>query len=1040
MQPTLTDQFELPGLPRLQDIKEPQLLTAVNHVLFVLSRSSVDERDAILGAGYVSDSVLNQTNGAGLPAYPYPQDVLFVLDVVGRAFSQLALSHLVFIDNRSLLPGEKDELRQSISRPLHAELAKILRVNELLISARGDAPLSGRQEQLIVSRIIGGIGLNYGYRPVFDLLSKAFSNVAIEATDNVCCKNILLEYSQARKWGSPTYDVTEITGPDHNRQFTIRVSTADGRTAQAKGRSKKEASEGAAKSYFELHDIEYLKATKSKAKPVLTVKHQPPQSHVSLIRLLAEEIRLSEKAVPTLSQALVHRSFKHEHQGLQIEDNRLLAQLGSQVFYAISIMMFLSLYLRYEYSETKETAEIRNILRFIESLENVVEGYDVLRLDKAFLVGQGHRPNPESTLKADAFQAVLAVCFLDDVTVVSAPYHRLPNKVLEWLETKCVEILDTEMRRVQHPKDYLQALCQAVGLQWNYSRREWDQYHLRVHQATLEIMSPQGEDKVIFEGMPGTTKSKTELDAALRAIEAIRSVNTEPFCLSGSRVNGQLIRVLLSHLVAFPPKLPTTAQRWAKYDFFGSNFLANGSIDGFIRWVSCLEEVIRTLNIDILLVASALKSFFEMISPTEDTIFRELFRKSTETLKPFVELLDPNQDDIDVRHASQFQLILKLGTITKLSSEKMTFIDVENTLSALLMLYNRRGLRVELTGEIPKIEIPATESRFQSLISEAVSLFGERSKPITISIKHDIQRSVVVVTLSREGLVLSEDDFMQKAHNDVLWQYLLRHDFVRSCKIDSGKLVIVYSHVTGKDSILAPLLLEAYFGQDEQDNVENEILSRLLHDLKNQLVAYQVAKVAPAVGRTEKLNNLLTASQHLDTAQNLCESIGTITRSTAIPAISPVNIELFFRQFIATRVATLPATVRIIPPVTSEVVFVNTSVEYLKAILENLLKNSIEAMNNVGEIKIDWLYESGEGVLLIQVEDSGPGMEQKLFEHVLSGRPIRSAKDGGSGLGMLTVKAMLRRLGGDIAGKSEIGKGTCWYISLPSLPPVEETL
>lgn len=59
-------------------------------------------------------------------------------------------------------------------------------------------------------------------------------------------KTRLQEWAQARGLPLPFYQETARSGPDHAPLFTLRVSLADGRSAEAEGRSKRMAEQAAA--------------------------------------------------------------------------------------------------------------------------------------------------------------------------------------------------------------------------------------------------------------------------------------------------------------------------------------------------------------------------------------------------------------------------------------------------------------------------------------------------------------------------------------------------------------------------------------------------------------------------------------------------------------------------------------------------------------------------------------------------------------------------------------------------------------------------
>jgi ribonuclease-3 len=65
-------------------------------------------------------------------------------------------------------------------------------------------------------------------------------------------KSILLEYAQARKMSAPIYEIVNVSGPDHEKEFEIQVIINDTAYGKGEGRNKKKAEQIAAKETLNL--------------------------------------------------------------------------------------------------------------------------------------------------------------------------------------------------------------------------------------------------------------------------------------------------------------------------------------------------------------------------------------------------------------------------------------------------------------------------------------------------------------------------------------------------------------------------------------------------------------------------------------------------------------------------------------------------------------------------------------------------------------------------------------------------------------------
>ncbi len=107
---------------------------------------------------------------------------------------------------------------------------------------------------------------------------------------------------------------------------------------------------------------------------------------------------------------------------------------------------------------------------------------------------------------------------------------------------------------------------------------------------------------------------------------------------------------------------------------------------------------------------------------------------------------------------------------------------------------------------------------------------------------------------------------------------------------------------------------------------------------------------------------------------------------------------------------------------------VNVDPHLMYQVLNNLVKNSLEAMTDSGSIDIEGRIEGEE--LLVRIEDTGPGIEQDTVEQIFD--PFFTTKGKkGTGLGLSIVKTIMEAHRGTIECQSKLEKGTTFILRLP---------
>ena len=79
----------------------------------------------------------------------------------------------------------------------------------------------------------------------------------------------------------------------------------------------------------------------------------------------------------------------------------------------------------------------------------------------------------------------------------------------------------------------------------------------------------------------------------------------------------------------------------------------------------------------------------------------------------------------------------------------------------------------------------------------------------------------------------------------------------------------------------------------------------------------------------------------------------------------------------------------------------------------NLLLNAIDASNRDGRVEIE--VHQDESRVVVDVEDSGPGLSEEQREHMFEA--FYTTKAGGTGLGLAVTKTLLEKMGASISSE-----------------------
>ncbi|CAM3476812.1 sensor histidine kinase [Marinicrinis lubricantis] len=242
---------------------------------------------------------------------------------------------------------------------------------------------------------------------------------------------------------------------------------------------------------------------------------------------------------------------------------------------------------------------------------------------------------------------------------------------------------------------------------------------------------------------------------------------------------------------------------------------------------------------------------------------------------------------------------------------------------------------------------------------------------------------------------------------------------------------------------------------NKMEHARRQLLSDVSHDLKTPITLIQGYVEALAAGMVEELqqqrkylNVILTRVQGLNRLiKDLFELSKLEAGQIAFDFISMPASQFidYFSDRYELEVTGAGKRYEVQRPLDlanslTDKAYVRVDLHKMDQLFTNLIHNGIQYNDSAdGVIRLVFRMVTdpfgSEGMLLIPVEDNGPGIDPedapKIFDRFYKSDKTRNTSVGGSGLGLAIVKEIATRHGGEVGVKSTLSKGSTFYVRLP---------
>ncbi|WP_117213553.1 ATP-binding protein [Allorhizocola rhizosphaerae] len=919
--------------------------------------------------------------------------ILTMLEKVGKAAANLALITVIHRDNPTMSLAFRIKEMDGETRPLRLALVDELKLQTTSLVGKGVAaeivaaggPQATHTKNVLSSvalQVLGVASLLGAQSTIEDLVCRVHAVVKANPPATSASGIDVYQIFQAKLQTRGATLSFDSFGPDHDKTFVATVIGPGGHTASHKARSKKDARRLAITHLLiEFYPELLPTAVTAAAKPV-DAKRLPPHM-IAYSKRLAAEFGVPARH-HAFAAALVHSSWIHEatHQrDTASSSNAVLAHFGSFVVTYLVSRLQAQDWLQRTWRPDSDEATIVSV-----PSHDIAALCDVLDASNHVLTGQGQRTKGlGEELSSDVVQAVFAAAYLSHEDP-RAFEQALPMKVhaeLRRLATK--HRLNTYTRFIQH------ASSLKLSIESTISEQGAD--HAKSYDCETVVFSAKLGESVAARGR-GSSKGRAQQAAADKLVAAIEAtLGGQLGALRHGTEQAKLAKFFLRHQLVSVGDRDPGWHRWIQRGYLAGKAVRANDFNAFRRWALSAAELVA--NPPHGRAEGDLADYYAY----SRVPIREQHRFS-EALRQTISWIHECHRDGPANFVSQpeWRQLLAVCAAQKIKLDHSRHRDVKAFITDWTTLY-----RDQLPGRV-KIMIPAglmVSGQAAGALAHILSDLVLENSGIT-AIEGGIQGPHMSIRL------YGTSDWHKAATQSPVT--MLVGEAAEEIRISSHEHM-VQLRVDLRPKVAGNWILGTW-NRFDKTGLDSDI-GRVLHDIKNELLASQVSIEQTYPSRTAMLAGHLQASRHLDTALMLAIRLADVSLLYSEQILDTISLPTFFRSYLNEKTFSVPETVRLVPPTATEgSVFADQNV--LRAVLDNLVKNAIEAMPGGGQISFDWSVESDGEFVSIGIVDSGPGVPRPVINALERDDPIASTKRHGTGIGLMGSRRMMRAMGGTL--------------------------
>lgn len=245
-----------------------------------------------------------------------------------------------------------------------------------------------------------------------------------------------------------------------------------------------------------------------------------------------------------------------------------------------------------------------------------------------------------------------------------------------------------------------------------------------------------------------------------------------------------------------------------------------------------------------------------------------------------------------------------------------------------------------------------------------------------------------------------------------------------------GQLVKEYNRMVAEVEKSANLLAKS-----ERESAWREMAKQVAHEIKNPLTPMKLRIQHLKRAWDDKVPNFdeklsITANSMIEQIDALTHIANEFSNFAKMPKANNqiLNIHEIVEKTCSLFNNSKNTTITFVPDEQKNL-FVLADKDQLTRVFINLLTNAIQSIPGGKEGKVSIHIKAYSDIVIVEINDNGIGISDELKERIFS--PNFTTKTTGTGLGLAMVKNIIENAKGDIWFKTELGKGTSFYVSLP---------